>query len=302
MNTEMKKLAQSNRSRNAARRLGRRRQALHGSQGGTITSAVDDARGRRRISTHGGDRVLHLGEQRGVQQGRARLLDARRAPDRRTRTDHTSSASPSTLAFGGLAIGLAAVALALMRMRDEKRSPYYRIGTAPGVEQPVQGAPSRAFRSWRRRASDFVLNFGPGIGDMQHGSKTLPLPELIEWPARPSSVVGAFELTIPDRVADSRKLGQTSFVVTAVAKPRRHAAPLFAGLERRTVGYFMGSLGAHLDAAAARYPSSPARPFELPHSRADDDRLRASKKNDPTREELAARDRATRRAKPKARR
>ena len=111
---------------------------------------VDDARGRRRISTHGGDRVLHLGEQRGVQQGRARLLDASPAQAGHAYRPHLVSVAVDH-PFGGLAIGFAAVALALMRMRDEKRSPYYRIGTTR-VEQPVQGAPSGAFRSWRRRA------------------------------------------------------------------------------------------------------------------------------------------------------
>jgi len=162
---------------------------------------------------------------------------------------HVLSSGLDFLAFGGLALGIAFVALALVRMRDEKRSPYYRIGTAPDVEQPVQGAPSDSFPLVAPCGDDFVMNFGPGIsGDMQQGGKTVPLPELVaSGRARPSAVVpGAFELTIPLNARIRAKLGQTSFVVSGVAKPRRHTAPLFIGMERRTAAYFAGSLAAHL--------------------------------------------------------
>ncbi len=50
------------------------------------------------------------------------------------------------VAFGGLALGLGLAATALVRARSERRSPFYRIGTAPGVEQPVEQSPSRASR------------------------------------------------------------------------------------------------------------------------------------------------------------
>jgi hypothetical protein len=38
----------------------------------------------------------------------------------------------------------------------------------------------------------------------------------------------------------------TTFVVSAVPRPRRHVAPLLAGLESRTLAYFAGSLAVHL--------------------------------------------------------
>ena len=42
---------------------------------------------------------------------------------------------------GGLLIAIGAATAALARMRAEKRSPFYRIGTAPGVEFATEGAP-----------------------------------------------------------------------------------------------------------------------------------------------------------------
>jgi hypothetical protein len=49
------------------------------------------------------------------------------------------------VAFGGLALGLSAVTAGLVRARRERRSPFYRIGTAPDVQQPVEHAPSESF-------------------------------------------------------------------------------------------------------------------------------------------------------------
>src|SRR5262245_23484107 len=46
------------------------------------------------------------------------------------------SAGVDWVAFLGGAGGIVSIAFALLRMRDERRSPYYRIGTASGVEQP----------------------------------------------------------------------------------------------------------------------------------------------------------------------
>ncbi len=43
--------------------------------------------------------------------------------------------------FGGLLLAIGSATAALSRMRREKRSPYYRIGTAPGVEFSTEAAP-----------------------------------------------------------------------------------------------------------------------------------------------------------------
>jgi len=152
-------------------------------------------------------------------------------------------------AFGGLALGLGALTYALSRARSERRSPYYRIGTAPGVELAVEGAPAAAFPLVAPSGDDFVFNFGPGIeGELIDNGTTTPLAALAAaGRAQPSlTVAGAFALPIPDHAKIRARTGKTTFMVTAVDKPRRSAAGGFAVFENRALAYFGGSLAAHL--------------------------------------------------------
>lgn len=153
------------------------------------------------------------------------------------------------LAFGGFAIGLVTVAGALFRVRREKGNPFYKIGTAAGVQQPVDGAPAASFPLVAPKGDDFVFNFGTGMsGDMIIDGRSVPLAELAaSGRAQPSpAAVGAFELPIPMHAKIRANVGMTSFVVSAVKKPREHTSPLMSGLESKTLAYFAGSLGAHL--------------------------------------------------------
>jgi hypothetical protein len=136
------------------------------------------------------------------------------------------------VAFGGFAVGIFALARGLSRMRDEKKSPYYRIGTAPGVDLATEHAPTADFALVAPRGDDFVLNVGHGLtGEMMFNGQTVPL--------------SAPELPIPAGAKIRVRAGQTTFIVSAVPRPRRHAAPLFT-LENRTLAYFAGSLAVHL--------------------------------------------------------
>jgi hypothetical protein len=153
------------------------------------------------------------------------------------------------LAFGGVVFGLVSIAAALLRVRDERRSPYYRVGTAPGVEQPVAGAPTEDFPLVAPSGDDFVFNFARGItGEAIIDGRATPLSELAaSGRARPSTALpGAFELPLVDSARIRAAIGQTSFLVSAVARPRRHATPLFAATDSKTMGYFAGSLAVHL--------------------------------------------------------
>lgn len=137
------------------------------------------------------------------------------------------------VAFGGLAIGIAALAGGLSRMRAEKQSPSYRIGTAPGVDMALDTAPAEDFALVAPRGDDFVLNLGHGLtAEMMANGQHIP--------------VTATELPINAGAKYRVRAGQTTFMVSAVARPRRQAAPLLAALENRTLGYFAGSLAVHL--------------------------------------------------------
>ncbi|HET7500813.1 MAG TPA: AgmX/PglI C-terminal domain-containing protein [Kofleriaceae bacterium] len=162
---------------------------------------------------------------------------------------HQLGADVDWAAFGGLALGLFGVTLGLWRMRGERTSPYYRIGTAPGVEHPTEHAPLPAFPLVAPSGDDFVFNYGAGIdGELIVDGKATPLAELAAaGRSRPSALAaGAFELAISPHARIRARAGQTTFVISAVARPRRHAIPLLAGLESRALTYVAGSLAVHL--------------------------------------------------------
>lgn len=152
-------------------------------------------------------------------------------------------------AFGGLALGLVGLTLGVLRIRRERSDPYYRIGTAPGVQLAIEHAPSAAFPLVAPSGDDFVFNYAAGIdGELTVDGISTPLAELARTGrSRPSaSTAGAIELPIPANGQIRARAGQTTFLVSAVARPRRYASPLLAGFERRAVSYFAGSLALHL--------------------------------------------------------
>ena len=157
--------------------------------------------------------------------------------------------STSVFAFGGLSLGLLGVTTALVRARRERKSPYYRIGTAPGVEQPIMGAPSASFPLVAPHGDDFVFNFGAGMeGELIVDGASTPLSDLAaQGRARPSATTaGAIEVPIPAKARIRARAGQATFLVSAVAKPKGQTAPLFANLDRRVGGYVAASLAVHL--------------------------------------------------------
>ncbi|CAN5912396.1 hypothetical protein BH11MYX2_BH11MYX2_02380 [soil metagenome] len=153
------------------------------------------------------------------------------------------------IAFGGLAMGIGAAAAALARARRERRSsPYYRVGTAPGVEQPLATAPSPNFPLVAPSGDDLVFNYAAGFdGELTVDGQTTSLSELAQTGrARPSTTTaGAIEIPIPPRARIRVRSGQTTFVVSSVAKPKTAAVPMFT-FEGRTLASFAGSLAVHL--------------------------------------------------------
>lgn len=156
------------------------------------------------------------------------------------------------LAFGGLALGLAGATLGLARARRERQSPFYRVGTAAGVEQPLITAPGAAFPLVAPAGDAFVFNAGPGI-DAEllvggaGGVEIVPLAELVrQGRARPSaSTPGAIEVPLTLATRIRARSGHTTFMVSAVEPPRAQAVAGFT-VERRTLAYAAGSLALHL--------------------------------------------------------
>lgn len=123
-------------------------------------------------------------------------------------------------AFGGLLASVGMMTTALVRMRKEKESPFARIGTAPGVEFPVEGAPSPDFPLVAPHGDDFAFSFSPGMeGEMVVNGQSTTLGELA---AQGRTTISP----IPSGAKIRVRVGRTTFLVSSVARPRRHAAPL----------------------------------------------------------------------------
>ena len=142
--------------------------------------------------------------------------------------------------FGGFFLGIMGATYGLARMRSEKRSPFFRIGTAPGVEFATEGAPSADFPLVAPAGDDFAFNFASGMeGEMVVNGQSTSLQELA---AQGRTTISP----IPPGAKIRVRAGKTTFLVSAVPQPRKHAMPLFAALESRVLAYFAGSLAVHL--------------------------------------------------------
>jgi len=130
------------------------------------------------------------------------------------------STSFDFIAFGGLLAAIVTMTSAVARMRKEKESPFVRIGTAPGVEFPVEGAPSPDFALVEPHGDDFAFHFAHGMeGEMIVGGQSTSLAELAQQGRTTIS-------PIPANAKIRVRTGKTTFLVSSVPRPRRHAAPL----------------------------------------------------------------------------
>jgi pSer/pThr/pTyr-binding forkhead associated (FHA) protein len=145
------------------------------------------------------------------------------------------------MAFGGILVSLATLTLGLARMRKERQSPMFRIGTAPDVEFATEGTPSPSFAMIAPQGDEFAFNFAHGMeGEMVVAGQTTTLGELA---AQGRTTICPIPPSAKIRVRTGRN---TTFLISAVAQPRRQMMPLFATLESRVVAYFASSLAVHM--------------------------------------------------------
>ena len=152
------------------------------------------------------------------------------------------------MAFGGLLAGLVAMTSGLVRLRNERQSPYFRIGTDSEVEFPTSDAPNAAFPLIAPSGDDFVLNYASGMdGEVTVDGQTTPLSELqAQGRARSSTTAsGAFEMKIPPKSRIKVEVGKNTFQIASVAQPRRQAVPFFASMESIMMAFVAGSAIVH---------------------------------------------------------
>ena len=162
---------------------------------------------------------------------------------------HLISPAFDWMAFGGLAAGAFALTFGLVRVRNERRSPYFRIGSDAGVEFPTSAAPTSAFPLVAPRGDDFVVHFtGDMDGEVAIGSQRTSLGDLIaSGHARAADCApGAFQMALPHNARIKLQTGQNTFLISSVAKPRKQAVSFFGARENRVLAFFAASAIVHL--------------------------------------------------------
>lgn len=135
------------------------------------------------------------------------------------------------MALGGLAGGLMCMTVGLLRIREEKIQPSYRIGQAAGVDLPTTDAPTDDFPLIAPEGDEFVFNFAADWqGQLAQGSQVASLAELAaDGRARPSaSIPGAWQLAIPSDAQIRVQTVSQNFAIRPVTQPRKQAVPLWS--------------------------------------------------------------------------
>jgi pSer/pThr/pTyr-binding forkhead associated (FHA) protein len=169
--------------------------------------------------------------------------------------------------FVGLLGGVVLSTVGLARARRERLSPFFRIGTGhmqernwviplwilfpitiffvrrkkyTELEFPIEGSPMAEFPLVAPVGDDFAFNFTHGMdGEMVVNGQSTSLADL--------AAQGRTSISpIPSGAKIRVRSGKTTFLVSSVPQPRRHAQPLFAALESRVLVFFAGSLAVHL--------------------------------------------------------
>jgi len=138
------------------------------------------------------------------------------------------------VAFGGILVSLFSLTFGLARASKERQSPLFRIGTSRDVEFATQGAPAPSFAMIAPQGDDFAFHFGHGMeGEMVLGGQSTTLGELA---SQGRTTIAPIPPSAKIRV---RTGPHTTFLISAVPRPRRQTAPVFASLD----SLFAGSLG-----------------------------------------------------------
>ena len=152
------------------------------------------------------------------------------------------------MAFGGFIVGLVAMTSGLVRLRNERQSPYFRIGTESQVEFPTGDSPNPMFPLIAPLGNDFVFNYASGMdGEVTVDGQTTPLSELQgQGRSRASTTApGALEMAIPPKARIKVSVGKNTFQIASVPQPRRQVVPIFASVESIVLAFVAGSAIVH---------------------------------------------------------
>lgn len=156
------------------------------------------------------------------------------------------SAAKDVAAFGLLGIGAIALAIGLLRKATEERENEFTIGSDPKATfQPPAGVdlPSQRFPLVRSNGTDYeVLLTAKMTGEMKQGDRTVPLADLMGQARPASELPGAVVLSVPQESRINIHIGDSTFNINSVAKPRTYPVPFHIDWHTQsyTIGVFTG--------------------------------------------------------------
>jgi hypothetical protein len=136
------------------------------------------------------------------------------------------------MALLGLGGGLMLAVWGMGRVLEERKTPYFRIGRAKGVEFPCEGvpAPLDEFAIVAPQGNDFVFSWTPGMrGEMMLDGKVTPLEQLPQTGP------------IPHKARIRIDAGINTFLVSSVPAPRRQTGTFLASLDGVMLAYLGGA-------------------------------------------------------------
>jgi hypothetical protein len=148
--------------------------------------------------------------------------------------------------FAGLAVALAAATMGLLRRRQRRVHPLFRIGTDAGVELPVADAPMASFPVVGVRGEHLVVRTAPAFGaELLVDGVVTPVAELAARGRARSLGNGACELQLPLRARLRLRCGSATLLLSAVPRPARQLAAR-GQLDARPLSYLVGALALHV--------------------------------------------------------
>ena len=139
------------------------------------------------------------------------------------------------MAFLGLGGGLVLLTMGTSRLLEERKTPYFRIGTAKGVEFPTEALPVASFPLVAPQGNDFVFSWTQGMrGELMLDGKVTPLEQLPQTGP------------IPHKARIRVEVGGNTFLVSSVPAPKKQTGTLLATLDTIILAYFLGSAAVHL--------------------------------------------------------
>ena len=199
------------------------------------------------------------------------------------------------MTFGGFAAGLVCFSIGLLRVREERVSPGVTIGGASDVDFACGTLGAGAFPLVAPQDDQFVVNVAPTMeGEVVQNGVTTPLSAL-RYVTPSLSVGGASSLAVPQHGQLTVRVGNTSFAMRSVAKPKRYSPPVFVGLTTAAAVSVVGtavvvfgllgvirSIPPDMDALAVDLNTSEARqvPFRATANEQDDPTQRAGQASD----------------------